>query len=647
MILDYNYNKNKRILSVSYITPGGGKQVLDFNVNRFKSYTPAVGGKYKNWDGADCNIRWVDDPTNFDIKTYFKEMDPKYKELLMGKDLPRVYTFDIETEISDEFPEPSEAKYPITTISIASPECNVIILGTKELDNEVNLQTRFDEYLNNCKFFKGLGLPQPKIKYIKFGSEKDMLEYFLKNIVAKVPVLAGWNSIMFDWYYIQNRIRGYYSELSLINASVNQTVNVKNYTDMRGDKVRLTIPNHTLILDMMDVVGSYDMAVMPIKESLSLDYIASESIGINKIKYDGDLQQLFERDYSTYVFYNAIDSILVQLIDKRFKTLNNIYAQSLICEEKIGACFSKIAITEALFFNYFYDNGIKVVPVKPANEGGILVGAYVATPKAGKHNWVCCNDFSSLYPSIIRSCNISIENFVGTFYDEEALKPYKLDEKNYMVIGGTVYKNAGTLKKPKLGALYCRCLLEDELDKYRKNPKYFVSVNGHVYMNDKDYAFKNIQSSLANNRNTSKYLAKQLDAMVISDIDHILKNNIKENREYPTNIINHFKSLGLNITGTNDLLKIDDIEALEAKIKNEITHLTSFEQACKNLMNSMYGGCSHQAFFWRLLPLANDITGEARNLIHLMKDHIPNFFKNNWFNMTELHKKLGISLKKI
>ena len=98
----------------------------------------------------------------------------------------------------------------------------------------------------------------------------------------------------------------------------------KNYTDMKGDKVGLQIPCHTLILDMMDVVGSFDMVIMPIKESLSLDYIASESIGMNKIKYDGDLQKLFETDYSTYVFYNAIDSILVQLIDKRFKTLQNI-----------------------------------------------------------------------------------------------------------------------------------------------------------------------------------------------------------------------------------------------------------------------------------------------------------------------------------
>ena len=62
------------------------------------------------------------------------------------------------------------------------------------------------------------------------------------------------------------------------------------------------LPDHTLIVDMMDVVGTFDMVVMPIKDSLALDYIASESIGANKIKYDGSLQDLYDNDYPKYVF---------------------------------------------------------------------------------------------------------------------------------------------------------------------------------------------------------------------------------------------------------------------------------------------------------------------------------------------------------
>ena len=489
----------------------------------------------------------------------------------------------------------------------------------------------------------------PKIQYIHFDTEHDMLKYFLVNIVAKVPVLAGWNSIMFDWQYIQNRIQGYYSDLSINMSSMNRMTMPKNYTDMKGNKVRLMMPNHTLILDMMDVVGNFDMVVLPIKESLSLDYIASESIGMNKIKYDGDLQKLYDEDYPKYVFYNAIDSVLVQLIDKKFKTLNNIYTQSLICKEKIGSCFSKIALAESLFFNYFYDHNIKIVPESDWDkERGTLVGAYVAVPVPGKHKWVTCNDFASLYPSVIRTCNLSIENFVGTFYDEVALKPYKMDKTNYIVVGGTVYKNKGTLAKPELGEFVCNCLLEDELDSYRRDKNYFVSVNGHVYKNDKDYAFKVIQQTLANNRNKSKYLAKSLDATIVRDIEHIFNDIEVEPKNYQQNIIEAISNIGWDVDSPLELYQLDknNLNKLYKDLKDEISYLTSFEQACKLLMNSLYGGSSHVAFTFYLMSLANDITGEARNLIHLMEDHIPQLFQNEWINMKNLHKKLGITLKK-
>lgn len=646
MILDYAYDNHKRSLSVSYITQNGGKKILEFNTNRFKTYYSTPSGKYINWDGSRCDIRYTSDPKNFDIKTFFKELSNKYRELLTAKFSPRLYTFDIETEISDEFPEPSEAKYPITNISIASPELNVIVLGTKELDNDANLQNRFIGYLNDSKFFKSLGLQTPKIQYVKFATEHDMIEYFLKNIVAKVPMLAGWNSITFDWQYIQNRIRGYYPDLSIKEASINKTVSSKNYTDMKNNKIRLNMPNHTLILDMMDVVDNFDQVVMPIKESTSLDYIASESIGMHKIEYDGDLQQLYENDYSTYVFYNAIDSILVQLIDKKFKTLQNIFTQSIICEERIGSCFSKIALSEALFFNFFYEHDIKIVPIDVNDRvRGRLLGAYVAKPVPGLHRFVCCNDFSSLYPSIIRSNNISIENLVGTFYDEEKLEPYRKDLSKYIVICGSVYKNAGTLAKPEIGDFVAKYLLEDELDVYRNDPNYFVSVNGHVYKNEKDYSFKIIQTNLANNRNASKYLAKQLDAFVISDIDHIINQAVIGNREYPQPVIDWFKEKGMEVNGTKELYIYNNLVELKEMVSKEVTYLSSFEQACKLLMNSLYGGSSHVAFAFFSLELANDITGEARNLIHLMEDHIPNWFQNNWLNNEELHNLLNINIK--
>lgn len=645
MILDYAYNKVKRVLSVSYIKDNGMKDIMNFNVDRFKTFYSTPDGEYMNWDGSRCGVKWTDKPDKFDLKTYMEELDPKYKEKLQGKTSPKLYTWDIEV-VSDEFPKPEEAKYPIVTISVCSPDCNVIILGTRDLGEggQEYLDSHFGDYISKLDYYKKLGLPAPTIKYIKFDREKDMLIYFLKNIVAKVPVLAGWNSMLFDWQYVQNRIKGYYPDINLSNASCNWSMDYKNYTDMVGNKIRLSIPNHTVMLDMMDVIETFDYVVMPVKESMSLDYIASESLGVNKIQYDGTLTDLYYDDYQKYVFYNAIDSVLVQLIDKRFKTLQNIYTQALYCREKIGLAFSKIAVSEALVFNYFYDNGIKVIPERKHDvERGNLVGAYVRTPTPGKHKYVCCNDFASLYPSSIITCNLSFENFVGTFYDYEKLRPYIENHAEYIVIGGNVHKNDGTYDKPRLGEMIGRFLDEAVLDVYRADPRYFVSVNGHVYDNDKDYAFKTIQATLKANRNTFKYLAKGLYADVMSDVENILKGHSIKSRYYKEEYVNAIAEIGYDVKSSDDLSNIN-LDEFKPKLATLIEFYTSYEQAMKLLGNSMYGGSSHISFFWFNMSLANDITGEARNVIKLMENHIPEYIRTEWPKMTDVHKALGVEV---
>lgn len=658
MILDYNYNSNKKNLSISYIKENGAKQVLNFNVERFKSYYKTPTGKYTNWDGSKCDIRWTEKPHRFDIRTYLTELPEQYKKLLRGKTNPKLYTFDIETATRlspddvEEFPEPSEAKFPITTISIVSPECNVMILGTKSLGPEGPelLQKRFEEYVNNLEYFWELGLPMPKIKYVCFPSEEAMLKYFLEKIVAVVPILAGWNSILFDWQYIQNRCRFYYPKMYFGCCSCIKLLTSKNYTDQKQNKIRLSQPCHTIVIDLLDVIENFDYVVMPIKESMSLDFVAGEMIHSHKIEYDGSLDDLYRNDYDRYVFYNGIDSFLVQLLDKKFKTMQNIYAQAQYCNEMIGKCFSKIALSEAMFFDYFYQNGIKVVPEEKNPERDRLVGAYVRVPTPGKHKFVCCNDFASLYPSTIRSCNIAPENYIGAYWDESKLTPYRSDLSKYIVVGPEVYKNKGTLDKPELGEFIGKYLDDTKLDPYRKDPNYFVTVNGCVYKNDKDYSFKIIQTQLANNRNKAKYLYKKMDATLMSDCGHIKDGKLVNYREYDEDVVEEIRMVGFNVKNTNDLITINEKGELKefiVKMKDEIEWLSSFEQAVKYIMNSLYGGSSHVAFFWFNINLANSITSEARNIIHIMEHHIPQWFQDNWLNNTELHNKLGIKVRNV
>lgn len=613
MILDYNYSKNNKELSISYIDNNGFKQILRFgNLSKIPTYFFHPNGRFTNWDGSKCERKLTSNISRkgFELKEFIFNLKNEYHEKLENKTFPKLYTFDIETQIKSkyEFTEPTVADMPILTISIVNPDLNCIVLGTKELSEDDNngLQNKFMDYLNSVDFYKKLKINVPKIKYIKFDSEELMLRYFLEKIVAKVPILAGWNSIGYDWCYITHRIKHFFPKLSIKLGSITNEISFKQYVNKKEEKILLPHPNHTLVLDMMDIVEQHDLSVMPTKESMNLDYVASQTLGAHKIEYDGDLQTLYEEDYQKYVFYNAIDSILVQLIDKRFKIMNQFYIMSLFCKESIGKCFSKIALTEALIFKYYFENNIKIVPEnRDEVERGNLIGAYVKEPRPGKWNWMCCNDFASLYPSTMITCNLSFDNFLG-----------------------------------KLG----REFTQEQIDKFKNDKNYFVSVNNCVYKNDKDYTFKIIEKSLKSQRDKDKYLSKVIDATLHRDLKHFLHNQPIEVVEYPDNVREYFKGFGYDIVDANSFKNISNMDEFVRLVENESTYLFGMEQAVKLMMNSMYGGSSHVSFYWFNMDFANDITGESRWLIHKMEEHIPEHFNKEWLNLKDVHKKLGIEV---
>ena len=116
MILDYTYNRKQRVFSISYVNEIGGKGLMKFNVNRFKTYYPSENGKYTNWDGTKCDVGYTEKPTLFEFKTFIEELPEDKKKLLMGKVSPKLFTFDIETAIPEdnsEFPDPMYAKFPL------------------------------------------------------------------------------------------------------------------------------------------------------------------------------------------------------------------------------------------------------------------------------------------------------------------------------------------------------------------------------------------------------------------------------------------------------------------------------------------------------------------------------------------------------
>ena len=648
MIIDYLYNKNTKTFEVSYVKQDGTKGLMKIEgINRFKTYTHDVNGDYVGDDGSRCSLSYTENPNKFDIRKFLKEIPKQDYEKLCYENFPKLYTFDIENAFEKgERADASAARGEILTISICAPSLDTVVLGTRDLDCKEWVEDNFYRYLDSVEFYKTMELPRPKFTYIKFNSEKDLLKFFLERVVATVPVLAGWNSLKYDWQYIVNRIMNNYPDLSIKLSSITKGIKNKKIIDAKTNKdIYLPFPNHTLLVDMMEVIDT-DWTVLPLKESLALDYIAGETLGVNKVEYDGDLMDLYNSDYNRFVFYNTIDSILVQLIDYRFRTMDLFYLYSSYCMEKIGNCFSKIALTEALIEDDFDRHNIKIVHKEKEDIlRGTLIGAYVKIPRPGKYKFVCCNDFAALYPSTGRTCNISFENFIGAFYDEKALEPYRNDWR-YIVVGGDVYKNDVTKadQTKKLGDWVAQFLDEKALEPYRKSKNYFVSVNGHVYDVTKDSCCKRIWDRLTQARNADKYLPKKLDAMVIPDIDHIMNNVSRDFHDYDDEIKDCLKSLGYDIKNGHDILKIKDLKKFRREVARVIQFMYSKEQSKKHLSNSIYGGLSHIANHWFNMYLANDITGEARNLTKLMERHLSTFWQENSIKLTWLHDELGIKV---
>ena len=422
-------------------------------------------------------------------------------EKLHAQTFPKVYTMDIETEVCDVFPDPNKAEQKVTSISLVGPDMSCIVYGLHKMSEEsIQLfRERYLEFIENNEFAKKIrGNKTPKVLYQYFENESDMLTHFMTVIVAKVPILAGWNMYRFDWTYLINRCTRLFGKNVMYNmvrkTSPTGEIGSVSWFEQTGTKGRTIAPSHSIIIDYMEIVKQYDYILRPY-ESYSLDWVASHAVNAHKIKYEGTLQQLYERDHEWYYYYNAVDSLLVLLIHYKLKSLESPCAVSSVALVPLLSAMGQVALTTANMFEQFYEDGKKVVwdydAIERHKEN--YKGAFCACVP-GRYSFNVCCDFASLYPSQIRTCNFSFENLI-----ENKVGPDSFGR--YVTIPWT----------------------EDELDKFRADPNYFVSIQGNVYKNDTDYAFKKLQNKLKEKRNKYKYTGQRIDSELLPEIERLIK----------------------------------------------------------------------------------------------------------------------------
>lgn len=522
MILSRIWNKKARQLEVSYLDAEGKRQMYIRPMSKWKTYEYDDNGGYDTWDNKKCSPVYKDSadyrPTEFDVLEFLFGLEngcageKRLLDTLYANAPINLCTYDIETEVSDEFPEPEEAKQRVTAISLVKPDFKCMVMGLKDMTDEQvkKLNDRYMSFISNNDFAnqqlrktKAKGGTEPVVIYKKFNTEEELLDYWFCTVIPSVPILAGWNSYRFDRNYLVHRAERLFGRgrmLQMVRAG-SQTKGLGKITwaEIGGERHSCVTPAHMIELDYMELVKKYEYAFRPY-ESYSLDWCGEHIVKANKVKYDGTLQQLYERDYEWYYYYNAIDSLIVQLIHQRTKCVESPASVASVTLVGLLEALGQIAMTTANLFRVFYDNGRHVV----YNYDGIdrsradYQGAFCAAVP-GLHEWTACFDFKSLYPTQIRTCNFSFENFVQPVAGPDSLGRYTP-----------------------------RQWTEEELEQYRRDPDYFVSNQGHVYRNDRDYAYKQMQEKNTINRDKYKYLGQKINAQMLSEIDRLIKE--KENK---------------------------------------------------------------------------------------------------------------------
>jgi DNA polymerase elongation subunit (family B) len=449
MLVETQYLTTTKKLVISYVDKSGQIKLKYFDWPTPMKYVtcddndPQKSTKYKSWNGKSIKHVEVNYPDRYAIYEFLDALPEKEREEIFEFNLPKIYFIDIETEITDGFPEAEAADNRVLSISVVYDD-KIILLGLKDMPEDMQERIR----KNTNKYF-GEKVDY-KFKYIKYEDEFSMLHSFFNKMVPTMPVLTGWNFLNYDWKYLVNRTRKLKKIVNGRELFIDPNVSSPTKRLNKQFGTDYETPAHKMIFDYMQLYEICDTSIK-VKESSSLDFVSGKLVGVDKIKYNGSLQKLYDDDFETFMYYNAVDSVLVQKIHESMNYISIIYAISSLAKIKISDVVSQmnnalgsLAITEGVLRGRFreMDNAVLFKEDKSSDTSTIL-GGWVKDPVLGMNQWCVTYDFASLYPMTMIQFFISPENFVGVVTDKDksvCTNGEKVDlNKHVVCINGAVF----------------------------------------------------------------------------------------------------------------------------------------------------------------------------------------------------------------
>lgn len=456
-----------RNLQVSYWGDDGKTHIEVVKIPEDENYLWYTSPKSKKDERSKTVKNWNNKPVwkhkidltkeklnRYRLYEIIDNMDDDFKGRVFSFNVPELFFIDIENKMQEGKPDPEKADRPITVIGICCPNNTIMVLsGGYNLTRkqQESVQKRMDEHFAqvNRSF---------KFVFRYFETEYDLLYFFFSALIPKMAMMTGWNFEDYDWRYMYNRAKQLGIDVTLASPG----------RKMEGQVDR---PAH---VGLIDYLKAYKKWTWNTNENYKLDTIGEKLCKVKKVQHAESLDDMLENDFEKYVYYNAIDCGLVKLIHEKCNAVTCGLTTAWLGRIKAMDCFSTTYIPENLLRSSFMGEN-KVLGVDPnskkKSEGEKYRGAFVKQPVPGLHKYCTCNDYASLYPSLMRQFNIGPETMVTVLPEDDEKLKQEWRDKGYIVCAtGAVYeKEDGHLKKIITDLYFKRKAYKKTSFKYTQN----------------------------------------------------------------------------------------------------------------------------------------------------------------------------------
>ncbi len=661
---------------------------------QFKYYPPVYKldpyGEFTTLFGDKCSQvfgKWDwNDPTILekDIQKELAVLRDLYYE---SDDIPAYHNtiyLDIEIEILGALTPQTirEANAKITSIALI----------------DVNTKKKYCWIINN----NIQSLDKDNKQIISCKNEKQLLSSFLDKWIELDPtIVVGYNSDFFDIPYLYFRMKKILGDDMVLYLSPIKKINDSVYNSYSP----ITLGGISS-LDYMLLIKKYIMKEEP---SYKLGDIGLKYANLGKIEYNGNLDKLFVEDPVKFIEYNLRDVEIIEKLEEKLQFIKLTILICHLCHVPYESIYYNTILNEGAILTYLKRKNI-VSPNKPTTTNksikelivgdevihqrgtptveGIITyieeksqraqiqtksntlkerslrtirkkegfsGGYLLDPKPGLYSYVSDSDFTSLYPSIIKSLNLGVETLVGRIVTKNNYEQYnsleKLKQRNSDEIIDVEKLNTKTyiLKQGKT-------TIKELIDIIQKN-NLSVSASGAFYRNDitsiscevledwfkKREYYRSLKKKAGNNEDWENYKLYDL---------YQLAFKILQNALYGTYAINGwrytdgFKICSASITNSGQRLTKESIIFINNYLKclvdngrDEFVIASDTDSAyieLKDLLQKLYPNIIDEDLkIEKLIELAQDLQTQANKNLDNISKNLFNIYKKHYFELKQ------------